>query len=134
MLWENRENAGFTAPGVKTWLPLVWGWPALTVETETADAGTTLKLYRELLKLRRTWPALHAGSVGEVYEGNGVLHYVRTLGSERLQVHLNLTGSPQWSPSLEGQVLVASGLDRAGEAVRTGLELRGNEALVVEVS
>ncbi len=134
MLWENRENAGFTAPGVKSWLPLVWDWPGFTVETETADAGTMLKLYRELLKLRRAWPALHAGAVSDVYEGSGVLHYVRSLGSERLQIHLNLTGSPQWSPSMEGQVLISSGLDRGGEAVRNGLELRGNEALVVEVS
>ncbi len=49
MLWENRENAGFTAAGVKTWLPLVWDWPGFTVETETADAGTMLKLYQRLL-------------------------------------------------------------------------------------
>ena len=134
MLWENHENAGFTAAGVKTWLPLVWDWPGFTVETETADAGTMLKLYRALLELRRARPALHAGSVDDVYDGHGVLHFVRPFGSERVQVHLNLTESPQWSPSLEGKVLVSSGLDRRGEVVRNGLELRGNEAVVVEVS
>ena len=93
-----------------------------------------LKLYRELLRLRRERPALHAGSVSDVHEGNGVLHFVRTQGSERLQMHLNLTENSQWTPSLEGQILLSSGLDRTGEAVRNGLELQGNEAVVVELS
>ncbi len=134
MLWENKENAGFTTPGVKTWLPLVWDWPGFTVETENADDRTMLKLYRELLKLRRSWPALHAGAVGDVYEGDGVLHYVRTLGSERLQIHLNFTGDSKWSPSLEGQILLSSSLDREGEGVRIGLQLRGNEAVIIDLS
>lgn len=134
MLWQNSENAGFTQPGVKTWLPLVWDWPGFTVETEQADAGTMLKLYRELLKLRRARPALYAGTVSDVDDSDGVLHFVRSLGPERLEVHLNLTGEARQSASLEGKVLLSSGLDRAGEAVRTGVQLRGNEALVVEVA
>ena len=80
MLWENRENAGFTQAGVKTWLPLVWDWPGFTVETEEADAGTMLKLYRKLLALRRERPELHGGEISEVAAEDGVLRFVRKPG------------------------------------------------------
>ncbi len=77
MLWENRENAGFTTAGVKTWLPLVWDWPRFTVETERSDAGTMLKLYQRLLRLRREREELFAGEILEVSAEAGVLRFVR---------------------------------------------------------
>ena len=90
MLWLNHENAGFTGSGVATWLPLVWNWPSYTVETENADPGTMLKLYRKLLRLRRERPELHAGTVSDVSEFYGVLRYARTHEKSRVEVLLNM--------------------------------------------
>ncbi len=133
MLWQNRENAGFTAPGSVTWLPLAWDWPSFTVETETADHGTMLKLYQRLLRLRREMPALHAGSVLEVFEKDGVLRYVRTMGQQTVQVLLNFTGGTVRIEAAAGEVVLSSFLDREGEVITGWLQLRDGEAIILRV-
>jgi alpha-glucosidase len=133
MLWENRENAGFTSAGVKTWLPLVWDWPGFTVETQQIDNGTMLKLYRRLLNLRRERLELHAGAITDVRAGEGVLRYVRSSGERRVQVLLNMTAEIRWVQSADGEIVVSSGLDRDG-AVKGWIELRGNEGMVIDIS
>jgi alpha-glucosidase len=132
MLWENRENAGFTAPGVKTWLPMVWDWPHSTVETENADAGSFLSLYRRLLQLRRLMVSLHAGEIAEVRSQEGVLSYQRISGDDRVEVHLNFTHEVRWVECLQGRLLATTRSDRDGMAVGGWIELRANEGVVVE--
>jgi alpha-glucosidase len=132
MLWENRENAGFTAAGVATWLPMVWDWPQFTVESEEADASSMLKLYRRLLALRRERPELHAGGVSEVAAESGVLSYVRSFNRRKIRVLVNMTDEERWLECAPGRVLVSSFLDR--ENVVTGwIELRRDEAVAVEL-
>jgi alpha-glucosidase len=131
MLWENRENAGFCAAGVKTWLPLVWDWPRFTVETEGYDERSMLSLYRHLLALRRRLPVLRLGAIEQVSARDGVLSYVRALGEERVQVLVNLTSAPAAASSPEGTLLLTSLLDRAGSKVGGGFILRSDEAVVI---
>ena len=132
MLWENRENAGFTAQGIATWLPLVWDWANYTVETENADGATMLKLYRRLLALRRERPELTAGSIVDVQSDNGVLTYVRRHNDKRITVMLNLTPEERWMECAPGKVLLSSGLDRENVVVGW-IELRRNEAVVFDM-
>jgi alpha-glucosidase len=139
MLWENRENAGFTAAHSRTWLPLVWDWPRFTVETQGYDARSILALYRALLKLRRAIPALVAGAVLDVRGANGVLSYVRSSqprspADSQVQLHLNLTDEERWVEGLPGKVLLSSYLDGEGYEVGGWLKLRAGEAIVVESS
>jgi len=133
MLWENRENAGFTAAGVKTWLPLVWDWPKFTVESQGYDDRSSLALYRELLALRRGSAALVSGSVSDVRAVEGVLSYVRTAGLERVEVHLNLTDEVRWVECMTGRVVLSSYLDGEGMVVEGWVKLRGDEGLVVRI-
>ena len=131
MLWENSENAGFTSAGVRTWLPLVWDWPGFTVETETADSGTMLKLYRRLLQRRRELPALHSGNMSEVSANDGVLNYVRAAPGQKLRVLLNLTHEPRTLNLNPATIILSSALDRDGETCDGPTPLRGGEALLV---
>jgi alpha-glucosidase len=131
MLWENRENAGFTSPGAATWLPLVWDWPGFTVETEEADAGTMLKLYRRLLELRRARPELHGGAISEVIAADGVLSYLRSSGAGRIQVFLNMSGQERWMECGPGRLLLSSFLDREHPVVGGTIHLRRDEAVVI---
>jgi alpha-glucosidase len=133
MLWENRENAGFTAAGVKTWLPLVWDWPQFTVETQGYEERSCLALYRKLLAVRRGSAALPSGSVSEVRAVEGVLSYVRTAGTERLEIHLNLTDEVRWVECMTGRVVLSSYLDGDGMVVEGWVKLRGDEGLVVQL-
>ncbi len=132
MLWENRENAGFTAAGVATWLPLVWDWANFTVETEEADYGTMLKLYRRLLALRRERPELFAGCIQEVQAESGVLSYGRRHEGKRITVMLNMTGEERWMECAPGRILLSSFLDRENVVVGW-IELRRNEAVVIDM-
>jgi alpha-glucosidase len=133
MLWDNSENAGFTSSGVKTWLPLVWGWPSFTVESEGYDQRSTFWLYRRLLRLRREHAMLHAGAITEVRGQDGVLSYERIFGSERVQIHLNFTDEVRWVEGLPGKVLLSSFLDVEAVEVSDWAQLRPGEGLVVEV-
>jgi alpha-glucosidase len=133
MLWENRENAGFTAPGVKTWLPLVWDWPKFTVETQGYDDHSMLALYRKLLALRRSSAALTSGSVSAVRAIEGVLSYTRTAAPERFEIHLNLTDEVRWVECMTGRIVLSSYLDAEGMVVEGWVKLRGDEGLVVHL-
>jgi len=133
MLWLNLENAGFTSSGVATWLPLVWNWPSYTVETENADAGTMLKLYRRLLRLRREHRALYAGSITDVSAEEGVLRYVRIEGTQRIQVLLNMTAEERTVEVLPGRILLSSMLDRE-DWVEGMVRLRRDEGMVLDIS
>jgi alpha-glucosidase len=133
MLWLNHENAGFTGSGARTWLPLVWNWPSFTVETETADPGTMLKLYRKLLRLRRERPELHAGSISDVSEWYGVLRYARTYEKRRIEVLLNMVDEHRTLDCGSGHILISSYLDDRGQPVHGSVNLRPNEALAIAI-
>ena len=133
MLWENKENAGFTSAGVKTWLPLVWDWPKFTVESQGYDARSSLALYKRLLALRRGSAALTSGAVSEVRAVEGALSYVRSAGTERVEIHLNLTDEVRWVECLTGRVALSSYLDGDGMVVEGWVKLRENEAIVVQL-
>ena len=133
MLWNNRENAGFTAPGVQTWLPLVWDWPNYTVETEGYHPESMLALYKRLLSLRRAMVSLHAGAISDVRAENGVLSYTRDSNDDRVQVHLNFTGEIRWVESLQGKFLAGSHIGNQGLDLGGWISLRENEGLVIEV-
>ena len=133
MLWANRENAGFCPAGVSTWLPLVWDWPRYTIETQEANAATMLKLYRQLLHLRRIHPELHAGNLSDVTETDGVLSYTRTLGRDQAQVFLNFSEETRWLECRPGRMLATTFFDRNGTMVEGWVELRANEGVLVEL-
>ena len=112
MLWDASASAGFTTG--QPWLPLSREHDRHSVESESADPGSLLWLYRTLLTLRRKHAALHSGDVYGVKptaEGNqNVLAYRRTDGAERLQVLLNLTGEAQRVPCPPGHLLLSTHL------------------------
>jgi len=110
MLWDRSPQAGFTT-STHPWLPLADTSGNLSVEAEHTDPASVLTLYRRLLGLRRSEPALHAGDVTEVASVNGVLRYTRTCNRSRLQILLNLTTSPQITPCQPGTLILTSDLD-----------------------
>jgi len=61
--WANAANAGFSPPGVKTWLPVNPNYAnGVNVADQEDDPDSLLSFYRQLLRLRREMPALIAGA------------------------------------------------------------------------
>ena len=135
MLWSNAENAGFTTG--RPWLPIADDFAKQTVETESGQDGSMLKLYRALLKLRREHMALSWGSVAEVEPaddaGKPVLRYRRSYGTERIEILLNLSNEPQNLAFASGKVLLSTTVRRALGPLDQMVTLLPDEGLVVEV-
>ncbi len=130
MLWENSTSAGFTSG--TPWLPIAADFASRTVQTQDLDPASVLTLYRTLLALRRSHAALHSGSISAVEGGDeGILNYVRSDGSERLQVLLNLTSQEHRVACPPGRILLST--DPTGQSpIFTGeLVLRRDEGVIV---
>lgn len=96
MAWDASPNAGFSSAA--PWLPLHDDWRMRNVAAQEHDPGSMLSLYRELLRLRRAEPALLIGSIHLSEGSEHVLAYERRLGSSRLLVLLNLSGTERQLP------------------------------------
>ena len=60
MQWTGTKNAGFSS-ATKTWLPIPPSFTNTNVAVESADPQSLLTWYRDLIKLRRSAPALADG-------------------------------------------------------------------------
>jgi alpha-glucosidase len=95
MQWANAPNAGFSPPGVQTWLPLNPDYTrGVNVAGQERDPNSMLNFYRRLLRLRRQTPALIAGDFTLVDEGaEDYLAFIRRSGPDpACLVVLNFSG------------------------------------------
>jgi alpha-glucosidase len=138
MQWDGSEFAGFSTVG--PWLPLSTDHQVRNVARLDGDPGSILNLYRQLLRLRRQIPALHAGAYRPVEAGGeDCFVYLREHGQRSYLVALNFSASPKWlelPAGLAGKgavVLLSTHLDRLGPASLAELELRPAEGLLIEI-
>jgi oligo-1,6-glucosidase/alpha-glucosidase len=92
MPWNTSANAGFTNGG--PWLPINDDWTTRNVAAQSADPASMLTLYRRLLALRQSTPALSIGNYSAAIGDRNVLAYERCHNSQRLLVALNLCAQP----------------------------------------
>jgi alpha-glucosidase len=132
MPWDWSENAGFTTG--RPWLPLNADWPTRNSARMAEEPHSTLTLYRRLLAMRRTYPALSIGSFALLEAEGDVLAYDRRYGAERLIVALNLGPRtqhlqlPDWASDAQP---VLSTLADAAQPGHGALLLRGNEGVIL---
>jgi alpha-glucosidase len=132
MPWDGSANAGFTT--ATPWLPLNADWLTRNVARMSEEPQSILTLYRRLLALRRTHPALSIGSFALLDAEGDVLAYERRHGAERLIVALNLGARtqrlqlPDWA---SGARPLLSTLADAAQPAHGVLLLRGNEGVIL---
>jgi alpha-glucosidase len=141
MQWSAAAQAGFTRgkPGGEPWLPVAPDYRDVNVETQRADARSMLTLYRRLIALRRSEPALETGSFEPVSAPKEVLAYVRRSrqGNRVFLIALNFGAAPRrvpfpgWNPN--GVMALSTHLDRADERIDGALELRPDEGVIVRL-
>ena len=133
MQWDAGEFAGFSTAA--PWLPLPKDYPSRNVARQHTDEHSTLSLYRRLIWLRHTSPALQSGSYRPLEtDAENVFAYLRKSGSELRLVALNFGGDPVTVRiALEGQgkIQLSTHLDRSGEVHFSAIHLRAHEGLVV---
>jgi alpha-glucosidase len=133
MQWNSDEHSGFSTAG--PWLPISEDYVALNVETLKAHRQSILWLYKRLIELRASRPALSIGGFHMLAVDGDVLLYERRQDDEQLLVALNF--SPEEKAiaiPLEHRprsILLSTALDREGERQGTKLRLRPNEGVVL---
>ena len=93
MPWDGSAHAGFST--AQSWLPLNADWPTRNVARMMPEPASILRLYHQLLALRRDHPALAVGAFALLESDGDVLAYERREGAQRLIIALNLGGQPQ---------------------------------------
>jgi alpha-glucosidase len=106
--WSGTEPPfGFSPEGASSppWLPQPEAWKAYTVESQAADPGSMLSLYRSGLRLRREIAGLGDGPFGWLPAAEPVLAFERGPGFACV---VNFGPEPV-APPVAGRVLLASG-------------------------
>jgi alpha-glucosidase len=133
MPWAPGHAAGFTTG--TPWLPLNADCQERNVERLKADDRSILCLYRRLIQLRRTEPALDRGAYVHAHVEGDLFAYERRHGDRRLLIGLNFGHNPQTltlpADAAGGRVLLSTHLDREGAMVAQTVALRPAEGLIV---
>ena len=77
MQWDASPNAGFSAAGVKTWLPISPDFKTVNVESENADPLSHLAFYRNLSLLRQSSPAWRYPNYQSVLADDDIYAFLR---------------------------------------------------------
>jgi alpha-glucosidase len=103
----------------------------------SADTDSVLNLYRALIELRRVTPELMAGSYAPVATAGDLLAYKREYQGKALLIVLNLGAEPISMGSdmmaFPGEILLSTNLDLTGGTVSGGLDLRGDEGVIIRL-
>lgn len=93
-----------------------------------------LTLYRRLLSLRRSEPALVEGTIERVDSSGNVLTYERRLGGDQFFIALNMAGSPEQVKAPEGTLVLSTTGDHEGKRIEGhSVLLAGDEGIVLSV-
>jgi len=94
MQWNDSPNAGFSQ--ATPWLPVPASYKTHNVATESKDPNSILNVYRKLLSLRHSNPALLEGNYTELNQDDpNVLSYLRSYRGEAVLVALNMSATAQ---------------------------------------
>jgi alpha-glucosidase len=137
MQWTDAAAAAFTYAGVQPWLPFSDDVRTRNVDTQLADPGSLLNLYRRLLEIRHQEPALQVGNYQLLKTDQDVFAYLRDDGLSRLAIALNFSSDVQSAGSIaasgSGSIVISTGLDRNGSAALDQLELRSHEGVILKL-
>ena len=135
MQWSSEPHAGFSP--AEPWLPIAADADQQNVAAMRDDPRSLLTLYRRLIDLRRSEPALSIGSYSTLPAEEDLLAYVRREADRQFLVVLNLGHEPERHESslmVEGRIVLSTHLDREDEVVDGPVDLRPDEGLIIDCS
>lgn len=98
--WTGDGDAGFGAP--RPWLPVPAEHRALSVASQEANAGSTLRAARAFLAWRKTQRALVEGTIRFLDAPEPILAFEREQAGERMLMVFNLSAmTAHWQPPEE---------------------------------
>ena len=131
MQWSGARNGGFSA-SARTWLPC-GDFKAVNVARQMNDPHSMLSLYRRLIQIRKSTPALVEGSY-RAFDGapEDCLVFHRDTRAQHIVVALNFTAEPREIDLAAGKILLSTIAAGRGGSTTSALRLAPNEAVIVE--
>jgi alpha-glucosidase len=136
MQWSAEKYAGFS--NSKPWLRINKHYQFNNVESQKNDPNSILTLYRKLMQLRNSEPALNIGQYTPVSYDSQMISYIREIpGVSRFLIILNFSHRPYYfKPSqiaLSGRIEISTSPEMEGMVMNGKLDLYGDEAVVVRL-
>jgi len=135
MQWNAEAHAGFSTH--EPWLPVAPDYREVNVAVQRDAAKSMLRLYVELIALRRGEAALEVGRFELMKTGDDVLAYVRRGRREESEflIALNLGTEPRTlALAGGGTVALSTHLDRWLEPLAGEVRLRADEGVIVRLA
>lgn len=111
MVWhQDDEHGGFT--DTRPWLPVKLVQRSRAVNTQESVAGSVLEFYKQMLRLRKSSPALVSGATRFLDMDEPMLVFTR---GEQIQCAFNLSDSEQSIELESGDILVANAVRQEGD-------------------
>jgi alpha-glucosidase len=129
MQWSDARNGGFSSSAT-TWLPC-GDFEAVNVARQLNDPHSMLSLYRRLIELRKSTPALIEGGYRELDNApEDCLVFHRDTAKQHIVVALNFTAEPR-QIDLRGGTILLSTISRSADSTKSPLMLAPNEGVIV---
>lgn len=130
MPWSGGENAGFTTG--RPWLPIHPDYAKISVEAQSGEGRSVLSFYKEMVRVRKTYPQLFAGGsfTPVLEEEEQAFAYQRSLDGVTAWVVCNFSAEGLTAKLPRGRVLL-SNTGRAGVLPGGETQLSPLEVLVL---
>jgi alpha-glucosidase len=129
MQWSDALNGGFSA-SANTWLPC-GDFKAVNVARQLNDSHSMLSLYRRLIQLRKSTPAIVEGSYRAFDNApEDCLVFHRDTPAQHIVVALNFTAEPREIDLKAGKILLST-VSRSANLTKSPLTLAPNEATIL---
>ena len=135
MQWNSGAYAGFSK--VEPWLPLAPDYKNRNVESQKEEEGSMLNLYKKLISFRQESMALQLGDFVPLGLHEQLMVFKRKWGEEEVLVAVNFGSEPAiYEPDFElrGQLAISTSGMGEGKSVEGKLEVKAEEALVVQLT
>jgi len=117
--WSGRDQSGDWGPS--PWLPIDESHYELRVDKQQLNEDSTLRFCKQLLALRKQYPALISGDIRFIDSPDEILAFTRHVHDESLLCVFNMSREPkQWRPETTyqaafPQVLIQVGVENTTE-------------------
>lgn len=123
MPWTEAAYGGFSQ--VKTWLPVGKKNMRRNVAEQQRNPHSTLRLYRQLLALRRESDILRFGAYRPVRQENmNIMAFIREYRGQKLAVMINFSHIRSHLPPLTGELVISTHQKVDGVAKLKPMEAR----------
>jgi alpha-glucosidase len=137
MQWEATAHAGFSK--ARPWLRIGPGYKRENVQAQKDDPYSMLCLYKRLIQLRQSEPALMYGAYKPLYSDHQAIAFTRQAGEgDAFLMVFNFSHRPCYIQlkhgQVKGKIVLASSPDLEGADVTDTINLGGDEGIIVRLT